>query len=398
MKILYIISGTDIQGGATKSFLAMADGVVREGHTVKLVTPDEEGLTIEARKRGWEVLVTPYRFCALPMLKSWRDKLMFFPRLAKTIFQNLRARRIVNRFVREYRPDIIHDNTSVTDIGHYAAKSIDVPNVIHIREYGWKDFRLVLPGLGRRLKYKKSAIIGITNDLTRLRGNKVPADRQITIYNGVIKRESISYNAEKRPEFLYAGRIQHAKGVTDLIDAYINYVDKVGEEDAFKLLMAGNTHTEPSTVKELMRKLEDAGLENKVEWLGEIKDIEKYMAVAAATVIPSYWEGFGRVMPEAMAAGSLCIARPTGGTAEQLSNGRKLLDRDIALEFNDIPELTERLLEVDREFRSGSAFKSGGKFEKMIKDSQKVVEHYYLCEDVGKKTVDFYNRILKQEK
>ena len=39
MKILYVVSGTGMQGGATKSFFAMADGVAREGHEIRLIAP-----------------------------------------------------------------------------------------------------------------------------------------------------------------------------------------------------------------------------------------------------------------------------------------------------------------------------------------------------------------------
>ncbi|MDE6810884.1 MAG: glycosyltransferase [Muribaculaceae bacterium] len=400
MKILYVVSGTGVHGGATKSFFVMADGIAREGHEIKLIAPDDKGVTELARQRGWEVFVVPYRFCALPAWQSTKDKLMFIPRLIKSVILNTKAHQAVKKFVRSYRPDIVHDNTSVTDIGHFAAKSIDIPHIIHIREYGWKDFRLVLPFLKRRLRYSKAAIIGITDDLRNLRGRFLSPDRQVTIYNGVVRKDKISYDPDKEDTFLFAGRIEHAKGVSDLIDAYIKYAEIVSStgNNPLRLIMAGSTTRDPELYESLLKKLQSSGLSEKVEWLGEIKEVASYMSKAAATIIPSLWEGFGRVMPEAMANGSLCIARDTGGTSEQLANGRRLFGRDIALSFSDTLGLIKCMLEVDRGYRDGYSYKSGGKFEKIIKDSQKVVENYYLCEEVGHKTLDFYYSVLKQDK
>ncbi|MDE6559605.1 MAG: glycosyltransferase, partial [Muribaculaceae bacterium] len=279
MKILYVVSGTGLQGGATKSFFAMADGVAREGNEIKVVAPDANGVTVAARERGWEVLVVPYRFCALPSWHTMRDKLMFLPRLLKTVICNLKARKVVRKFAEHYRPDIIHDNTSVTDIGHYAATHIGATHVIHVREYGWKDFRLVLPFINERLHYPKAALIAITDDLRELRGKGMPADRCTTIYNGVVKKEQIRYNPDKEPYFLYAGRIQEAKGVRDLIDAYISYARKIQSEskNPMRMVMAGSVTHDPGLYADLRRKLLDAGLDGNVEWMGEIKNVDKYM-------------------------------------------------------------------------------------------------------------------------
>lgn len=402
MKILYVVSGTGLQGGATKSFFAMADGVAAAGHEIRIVAPDGNGVTVAARERGWEVLVVPYRFATLPALSTGKDKVLFLPRLLKSLIINRKARKVVERYVEEYRPDIIHDNTSVTDIGHYAAEHIGAIHVTHVREYGWKDFRLLNPGLKKRLKYSKAALIAITEDLKKLRGKFLPEAKKATIYNGVVSAEMIRYKSDKSPYFLYAGRVQHAKGVSDLIAAYIKYCDEVVAEGKtpLRLIMAGSLKHEPKLCSHLQTQLQKAGYDKNVEWLGEITGVDKYMEQAAATVIPSYREGFGRVMPEAMAAGSLCIGRNTGGTAEQLENGRKITGRDIALSFgNDsdsgVGRLAGLLQQVDTACRTGELMTEGGEYHRMIKDAQTTISRLYLREEVGKKVIDFYSTLLK---
>lgn len=399
MKILYILSGTGMQGGATKSFLAMADGVAAAGNEVRVVAPDDRGVTSVVRERGWKVFVVPYRFSCLPGWSNWRDRLLFLPRLCRNILLNRKAHKLVKNYVEEYRPDIVHDNTSVTDVGHQAARHIGATHVIHVREYGWKDFRMVITHLAQRLHYPKAAIIAITDELRSLRGRQLPADRQITIYNGVVGKNSFRYNAAKQDYFLYAGRVTEDKGCADLIDAYIGYCGWASESGRkpLRLIMAGSLTHEPITVNRLKERLRASGYAGNVEWLGEIKEVGRYMELAAATVIPSKYEGFGRVMPEAMAAGSLCIARDTGGTAEQLTNGRRLCGHEVALSFRDKEQLMELMKEVDDAYRGGEAFGEEEKYGKIIRDSQDVVRSLYLVEEVGNKTLEFYNKLLKQD-
>lgn len=397
MKILYVLSGTPASGGATKSFLLMADAVAAAGHEVAVVVPDEEGVTPELRRRGWTVVSVPYTFCALPTLSlKPRDLLMFFPRMAKSVVLNLRARRKVNRFAREWGADIVHDNTSVTDLGHYAAKAAGCSHVIHVREYGWKDFRLVLPGLSKRMKWPDAWGVSITEDIASLRGPLMNPGRMRVVYNGIVDSDGISYNSKKSPCFLYGGRIEEAKGTGDLIDAYIEYCSRLRDADPeaepLRLRLAGGAPY-PDYLEALKARVEAAGLTQEVDWLGEIRNLPEEAARAAATVIPSRFEGFGRVMPEVMAAGSLCIARNTGGSAEQMSNGRRLTGQDIALPFMTVGELTDRLMEVDRAFRGGKAFLPGGEMAEMIARGQSTVGRLYSRRAYGESIVKLYSEI-----
>lgn len=399
MKILYILSGTEIFGGATKSFLVMADAMAQAGHEIAVMVPDEKGITPTLRQRGWIVNRVSYDFCALPRL-SWstRDIVRFIPRLVRIVYLNMRARRKVTKFAKEWHPDIIHDNTSVTDLGHYAAAALGVPHVIHVREYGWRDFRLVLPFINRRLMAHNAYLAAITSDLASFRGKDVAQGHVRTIYNGILKGINETYISKKEPYFLYAGRIVPAKGVDDLIEAYIKYtqVQLSSDKVPLRLVLAGN-YFKDGFVDGLVKNIKDAGIENYVDWLGEIDNIYDYYSRTAATVIPSLCEGFGRVMPEAMAAGSLCIARNSGGLAEQLENGRRETGREIALGFNSTNELADILSKISDEFPSQKAFSDGGKYKRMIDDSRKVVSSLYTCEAYGRNLLDYYSYILRDQ-
>ncbi|MDE5996602.1 MAG: glycosyltransferase family 4 protein [Muribaculaceae bacterium] len=395
MKILYILSGTEAKGGATKSFLAMADSVAKKSNEIAVVVPDDHGITPILKSRGWKVLVVPYMFSTLPYI-SWspRDIIRFIPRLIMSRLINRKARKIVSGFAEEWRPDIVHENTSVTNLGYHIARRLNIPNVVHIREYGWKDFRRVIPNLKRRLMSPNTYMVAITSDLLNYRGKNIPKSHARVIYNGVINGGSLDFSADKSPYFFYAGRIQPQKGVGDLINAYIKYVETelLSGLKPLGLKLAGGYYSKyADDLKNLISK---AGLDDNVEWLGEIDDVQNYYSKAAATIIPSKYEGFGRVMPEAMAAGSLCVVRNSGGLSEQLKNGRKLSGHDIAFSFDTVEDLTHCLSEISRSFYCAREYEVGGRFYNMINDAKKVVKDLYSYEANANGILNYYSDIL----
>lgn len=395
MKILYILSGTEAKGGATKSFLAMADSVAKKSNEIAVVVPDDNGITPILKSRGWKVLVVPYMFSTFPYI-SWspRDIIRFIPRLIMSKLINRKARRVVNRFAEEWSPDIVHENTSVTDLGYHVAKRLNIPNVVHIREYGWKDFRRVIPNLNRRLMLPNTYMVAITSDLQKFRGKNIPKSHVRVIYNGVVSVGSLDCRSEKSPYFFYAGRIRPQKGVGDLINAYIKYAEMelLSGLKPLGLKLAGAYYSEYAD--DLKSLISRAGLDDNVEWLGEIEDVHEYYSEAAATVIPSKYEGFGRVMPEAMAAGSLCVVRNSGGLAEQLKNGMELSGHDIAFSFETIEELVQCLSEISKSFYSGHEYELGGRFYNMIVDAKKVVRDLYSFEANANGILNYYSEIL----
>ena len=362
------------------------------------MVPDGNGVTQDLRARGWEVLVVPYMFATLPYL-SWspRELIRFLPRLAKARFLNRKARRAVNSFAEEWLPDIVHDNTSVTDLGHYAARKLNVPHLVHVREYGWRDFRRIIPGLKKRLSAPDTYVATITSDLAAFRGKGLDPTRLRVIYNGVVRAEGSEYDSDKSPWFLYAGRIREAKGVGDLIEAYVSYASAVKAVGKVPLgLKLAGACDDIAFLASLKKRIHAATLDGFVEWLGERDDIGILFSKAAATVIPSKAEGFGRVMPEAMAAGSLCVARTEGGLAEQLNNGRQECGRDIAFGYLSVEELAEILAEIGTCFREGNEYEEKGRFFRMISDSRDVVACLYSYEANARGILDYYNYILNK--
>ena len=160
------------------------------------------------------------------------------------------------------------------------------------------------------------------------------------IYNGIIDGRAMALPEKKHPFFLYAGRIEPNKGIEDLIDAYIGYRShRDSEGKVIKLKIAG-AYLRKAFFDSLRQKVVQAGLSDDVAWLGECSGMDELYSEAAATIIPSYCEGFGRIPPEAMASGSLCVMRDAGGLKEQLDNGVSVSGDEIALRFTTVAQLS----------------------------------------------------------
>lgn len=390
MKVLYIASGTNMAGGATKSLITMLLQMKVHGIQFEVVCPDEKGLTQWLRENGIKVHVVHFRHVRLPFFRSLSDKIKWLPRVVHDFWINYRARAGVERIAREFQPDIIHENSSVINVGYHASKAIGVPDVVHIREYGDLDFKMTLPGRSRRLNDRHVFTISITKDICRhLHQDTNPKATQI--YDGIVATSDFRLNEDKKKWFLYAGRIERAKGIDDLLEAYVNYVNS--SHTPLPLYVCGGCN-HPDFLTKMKTFTKENGIDSKVVWLGERDDVAEFMAQAVATIIPSKFEGLGRVMPEAMTNGSLCVARYTGGTKEQLDNGLEFTGAPIAISYEETDQLKDILVSISDTLGKEVPSILRKDHLQMIDRSQQSVKEFFSEESFGDKIIDFYNKVI----
>lgn len=113
---------------------------------------------------------------------------------------------------------------------------------------------------------------------------------------------------EEPPILLYAGAMTELKGVKVLEEAYRSLADSFPE---LELWMYGKG----PLVESLRGRLEAEGLGDRVRFPGHVETRRLRDAIrrARALVLPSYTEGLGRVLLEAMACGTPVIACDLGG-------------------------------------------------------------------------------------
>ena len=388
MRVVYILSGTNLFGGATKSFLNMLIGLQDKGVIPLVIVPDMLGLYSELKQRNIYVKSIPYKKTVYPRLSSKKDFCLFFPRLMGRLYTNYNAVLKLRNIVLDFKPDIIHTNVGVINIGYKIAMELKIPHIYHVREYGDLDFNYhYYPTKNRfisQFNRENSYAIFITKDIMKyflLSENKYNR----VIYNGVFSDKYDLSCLNKSDYLLWAGRVEPAKGTIDAILAYRNIYLR-NPKLKTKLLIAGGIYnTEYYNI--IRNIINESNLSEHVVFLGEIKDISVLMQKAKALIVTSTSEGFGRITAEAMFNSCLVIGKNTAGTKEQFDNGKELIGEEIGLRYNTLEELTQKIEEV--------LLKKNINYDRFISNSKKVVMRYYTIENNVERVYGFYKEICK---
>ncbi|MEF8814589.1 MAG: glycosyltransferase family 4 protein [Halovenus sp.] len=184
--------------------------------------------------------------------------------------------------------------------------------------------------------------------------NGVDRDRLVHIPNGVDveKFEQISeadcervrseYGLGDRPVVFFAGTIMPRKGVIEFVEAAADVV-AAGHDDV-RFVVAGETDLDEEYMNTVRSLVGDVGLEDNVTFTGYLTDSEllPMYQTSALFVLPSFEEGFGMVVSEAMAAGTPPIASRISGIKQQIDDGHT----GIMFEPGNSEELGRRLVEL----------------------------------------------------
>ena len=247
----------------------------------------------------------------LPPETSWWQYQVFGPKFFWT-WTGL-AKRL---FFGQPRPDVLFSPS------HYGPKFSPIPYVVSIMDLGFlrwpdqftkKDF-LQLKMWTEMSAQKAAGIITISNfskndisDTYKINPAKIkvvyPGIKELRIKNLelriMIKKLKREYNIND-DYLLYLGTLKPSKNIEGLIRAYNILVSKYPN---IQLVIAGKKGWLYNRVFKLVESL---NLKNKVVFTGFVSDQEKeiLLASAKALVLPSFWEGFGIPVLEAMSLGT----------------------------------------------------------------------------------------------
>jgi len=383
MKVLTIVHNT-VCSGASKSLLNLITGLKTKHVDVKVIVPDNGNLCRNLEKENITYYTVPFVFSAYPNVESFVDFLKFIPCIAKCLLMNIRAVYYINSIVRKYKPDIIHTNVSVINVGYIVAKLNNIKHVWHIREYGDIDFN-IKPFPSKKIKQNrlsdKSYTISITKDLANYFYLK---DKHRTIYNGVVNNDMTPINFIKEKVFIYVGWLTNNKGIPLIITSFAKFHKKNPD---YKLYLIGEGEaTYISYIKSIV--LEN-NLSESIHFLGYRENVNSYMHSAKALIVASKREGFGRITAEAMSNGCLVIGMNTGGTKEQFDNGKEMIGNEIGIRFNNEEELIEAM--------NQTAQMEDDRYNQIISNAQYVVHKLYSKESNILKTYNFFFEILNKK-
>ena len=357
-----------------------------------------------ARELGVPAQVLPLRsaFCyGAQVPVRFRMSIAFLSHFWSTV-------RATRQFLAEYKPDLVHLNTSVLVPVAMGVKRAGIPLVWHVRE---------VPGLHPRLRRWQTGTILRLADHVITTSEYVRAafatKSHTTAVHNAVRTEFFSLDTETvrnriRAEFGLSsavlvvgmiGSVQAEKGHYLLLEAARTLVRSLPE--ARFLIVAGGVGPEyasswkgrlkrgfgiPFDNLEKMRLLvAESGLERHFIFTGFRQDIPEVLtAVDVLAFLPQAAEGFGRPLIEAMAIGCPVVASDIGPSREILGDSSGIL-----IPPSESSSLTEALLRLLRDPALRVRLGQTGR--------QRVRSHFTLEQHV-QAVEAVYQKVLEQRK
>lgn len=246
----------------------------------------------------------------------------WFEPTRRTPIDLMRLRRIIRRAVADFAPDIVHLHSTFAGLVGRLGVLPGRPRIVYCA-HGWAFSQDIAPAKRRvyaaveaRLARATDAIVNISGyDAGEARRYGVPADRQVTIRNGISAAPPTTEARSPlvaRPNainLLFVGRHDRQKGLDILLAA----MAAIRRTDVH-LHVLGEAVVGPAQA---------VADQANVTFLGwqERRAAMAAMAACDALVVPSRWEGFGLVVAEAQRAGTPVLVSGKGALPEQVREG-----------------------------------------------------------------------------
>lgn len=250
---------------------------------------------------------------------------------------------------------------------HYAPRFCPVPSVITIHDLSYIYFpgdflKKDLYQLRNWTNYsihnaKKIIAVSKTTKNNIMKSYQVPGESIEVVYNGYEKESKIKdfepkiVKHTRNPYILYVGTLQPRKNIMTLIQAFAKFKDQSPE---FRLIVAGKKGWLFDSIFDLVSEL---GLNNDIYFTDYVTDQQLTFLYknAFCFVLPSFYEGFGIPLLEAMSFGCPVISSFASSLPE--------IGGDACLYFDpkSVEDLVEKLENIKKDSRLRTGLIQKGK-------------------------------------
>ncbi|GMU65507.1 MAG: glycosyl transferase family 1 [Acidobacteriota bacterium] len=348
-------------GGPIRAVHGLAKAQVESGDRVEVFTTDA-GLEGEP----------PTRSARVRELDGVR--VTYFPRaFPRAVYRAAGLKSSARKRIREF--DLVHLHSVFlwpTLVSARVAERVNVPYLISprgmlveelIRMRGRWRKEIWIRCFERRTLRSSAAIVATSEvEATELRRLGLDTAPIKVVPNGIevgateeatqpAPAELVERAIAKGSYVLYLGRLSRKKNLDLLVAAVAGTPD-------LRLLVAGSDeHGERDRIERLVAQ---AGLEGRVEFLGEIVGAakERLLGKCMALVLVSVSENFGNVVVEALAAGRPVVVTPTVGSAEIVRSARAghVVEHDVVEIAAALRALAEAPEEATRSGQRGREY------------------------------------------
>ena len=251
--------------------------------------------------------------------------------------------RRLRRILGSVAPDVVHLHSSKAGLAGRLALRGRLPTIF--QPHAW-SFEAASGAVRKgavaweRLGARWARVVVCVSDAERQHGveHGISADWRV-VPNGVDLDAFSEASPEERararerlelpalaPVAVCVGRLSHQKGQDVLLEAWPSVADRV---EGAHLALVGSGPEE-----EQLRSRAPKG----VQFAGERKDVQDWLAAADVVVVPSRWEGMSLGLLEALARGRSVVATDVAGSAEAIGE-----DAGAVLPVDDAPALADAI-------------------------------------------------------
>ena len=248
---------------------------------------------------------------------SWRIRASFVAKHAFSVVYLLWR-------LRHQTFDLIHSNTSVTDLGAYVSRWKGVPHLWHLREFGKEDFGLE-PCLGtcyEKWVYTKcERFVAISEAIRKAFLRVIDGSRITVVHNGILPQPaSLDAGHDSHTiRIAMVGRIEPGKNQMEALQA-VALLKEANAGIPLQLRFIGRIKDKDYHAR-LQHFITGHQLDSCVCFMGVRDDVPQLLSQTDIGLMLSTSEAFGRVTVEYMMQNIAVIATDAGANAEIISHG-----------------------------------------------------------------------------
>lgn len=336
MKIVMLSDFYPTIGGITTHVHTLSKELIKMGHEVFIITPFQEDL-----KDIDGIHVIGSKIIKIKGIVG----LSFIISAKKTLESLLKTEDI----------DIIHGHM----LYPFGVVAVDIGNKYNIPtyvtshgviKYNLRFIDIIFEKINKKVLDKADNVLAVSSDvLNKINNINIKNIKEKTFIHlntvDINKFNEICYKMKEKPIIMFVGRLSKEKNIKSLLNA------KKQSKTNYKLIIVGDG-PEYKNLKNKVKKENIAG----VTFTGFRNDIEKILPQADILILPSFSEGFGIVLIEALACGIPVIGSNVDGIKEIITP-----DVGLLIDPYNITTLTHAIDRILTDKKLYNKFKSNAR-------------------------------------
>lgn len=377
LKVVYISNEAEM-GGAAQSLLNMLKGI--RNYIIPFVVIPRNGI-IEKELEWLEIkyYIIPFTMGFGPIGQHTRED------EDNNFVDNYNAAVKLSEIIKNEKIQLIHTNSSVSNVGAIASLMTGCPHVWHFREMLEEDFGCEFwdKSLKQILINHAYIIITISDCVKKSYFDKYNIN-SIRIYNGLdIEKYKKNIDDKKwddgEHKFLIAGSIAPLKGQMDVVLAMEKLHADGWENIRLYIVGPGN----PGYIWLLKKYIKDNQLSKYIQVHTYMEDLSNIRSECQYSITSSRMEALGRVTIEAMLAGNIVIGANTGGTLEIIGENEERGYLYQQGDYISLAETMKRAMEEEGEIKNC-----------LLGKAQEYAEEQFNLETYRKSVLALYNNAI----